>query len=72
MEGPEREEPSGALPVFDGEAHPHPLQEVSDASAPLSAPLKARREVRFEATSGRIMCRGLMSALCHKQTFRDQ
>jgi len=28
------EEPSGALPAFDRQAHPHPLQKVSDASAP--------------------------------------
>jgi hypothetical protein len=34
MESPEREELSGALLAFDGEAHPHPLQEVPDASAP--------------------------------------
>ena len=34
VESPEREEPSGALPAFDGEAHPHPLQEVPDSSAP--------------------------------------
>ena len=34
MESPEREELSGALLAFDGEANPHPLQEVPDASAP--------------------------------------
>ena|SRR5689334_20545387 len=44
MESPEREEPSGALLAFNREAHPHPLQEVSDASAPLSVPLKRRWE----------------------------
>jgi hypothetical protein len=33
MESPEREELSGAL-LANGEAHPHPLQEVPDASAP--------------------------------------
>ena len=34
MESPERETLSGALLAFDGEAHPHPLQEGPDASAP--------------------------------------
>jgi hypothetical protein len=33
MESPEREELGGALPAFDGQAPPHPPQEVSDASA---------------------------------------
>jgi hypothetical protein len=35
---------AGALLAFNREAHPHPLQEVSDASAPLSVPLKRRWE----------------------------
>ena len=34
MGSPEREELSGALLAFDGETHPHPLEEVPDASAP--------------------------------------
>jgi len=52
MESPEREEPNGALPASDRQAHPPPLQEVSNASAPLSAPLNVAGNVRFVATSG--------------------
>jgi hypothetical protein len=35
-----------------GRSHPPPLQEVSNASAPLSAPLNVAGNVRFVATSG--------------------
>jgi hypothetical protein len=38
--GTEREEPSGALLASDREAHPYPLQEVPDASAPPETYLK--------------------------------
>jgi hypothetical protein len=53
VESPEREEPSGALLAFDGQAPPYPIQEVSDASAPSQTRLKRAFEVRFMAISGR-------------------
>ena len=49
VESPEREEPGGALRAFNWEAHPHPLQEIPDASAPsqphLTGPLYDRRHL---------------------------
>ena len=49
MESPKREEPSGALLAFDRRAHPHALQEVSDASAPPQTGFK-------RAHLGRLVC----------------
>jgi hypothetical protein len=36
----QRKEPGNTLLAFDGKAHPRPLQEVSDASAPAETCLK--------------------------------
>ena len=49
MESPKREEPSGPLLAFDRRAHPHALQEVSDASAPPQTGFK-------RAHLGRLVC----------------